>query len=353
MTKAGKNEVGGLPDFFQFGDWSANEPRNIYNKGTGPVMAAANYLMSLKAMAEMADVIGKTEDALKYSNLYAQLSPVFHSRFWTPATKSYNHNDSLETQSLNSIALGAGLVPGKYIQDVQSSLKDDVSGRDFHLTVGATGGMWLLKALSNAGHPNAAMRVATQTTEPSWGWWLAQNATTCWEDWSGVQDPTHPPQPTHNHIFLCGGLGSWLYQYLGGVRPIGHGYSVVEVAPETGSTQGPDQVSVVVETIRGEVRVSWFARDAVSIPGVALELVVEIPYTARAIVRVPVADSTLTTINEGILGMPVWRAGKFVSGCPGVDKGAITDRDRISLEVSPGKYKFIVRDAPADVRSRR
>jgi len=351
MTEAGKNEVGGLPDFFQFGDWSANEPRNIYNKGTGPVLGAANYLMSLKAMAEMADAIGKTEDSSKYSNLYTQLSPVFHSRFYTPTTKSYNHNDSLETQSLNSIALGAGLVPKQYIHEVQSSLRKDVSDRDFHLTVGSTGGMWLLPALNNANYSNAAMRVATQMTEPSWGWWLTQNATTCWEDWSGVQDPTHPPQPTHNHIFLCGGLGSWLYQYLGGVRPIGHGYSVVEVAPETGSTLGPDTLDVVVETIRGEVRVSWFARHAVSITGVALELVVEIPYTMRAIVRVPVADSALSSVEEGILGMPVWSAGKFVSGCPGVEKGSITDIDKISFEVSPGSYKFMVRDGPSNLRS--
>jgi len=340
MTEAGKNEVGGLADFFLFGDWCANEPKSIYTKGTGPVLAAANYLMSLKAMAEMADAIGKTKDASKYSNLYAQLSPVFHSRFWTPTTKSYNHNDSLETQSLNSIALSAGLVPKEYIHDVQLSLKKDVSDRDFHLTVGSTGGMYLLQALNNAGYSNVAMRLATQTTEPSWGWWLTQNATTCWEDWSGVEDPTHPPQPTHNHIFLCGGLGSWLYQYLGGVRPIGHGYSVAEIAPETGSTLGPDRVDLVVETIRGQVKVSWFARDAVS-PGVALELAIEIPSTMRAIVRVPVANISLT-INEGILNQPIWSAGKFIPDTAGVEKGYITDENQITFEVTPGKYQFLL-----------
>merc|ERR1719317_432433 len=38
MTLAGQKEEGELPDFFQFGDWSANESRSIYNKGTGPVL---------------------------------------------------------------------------------------------------------------------------------------------------------------------------------------------------------------------------------------------------------------------------------------------------------------------------
>lgn len=351
MTKAGENEPGGLPDFYQFGDWSADEPRNIYNKGTGPTMAAANYLMALNAMSEMAEAIGNAEDAVKYSNLHVKLAPVFHSRFYTPTTKSYNHNNSNETQSLNSIALGAGLVPGDYIQRVQESLTQNVRDRDYHLSVGATGAMYLLKALNNAGDPDAAMRVATQTTFPSWGYWLAQNATTCWENWSGVKDPSHPPLPTHNHIFLCGGFGSWLYQYLAGVRPLGHGYSVVEIAPETGSAQGPDRASIVVETIRGEVKVTWLVRDAVTIPTASLELIVEVPYTARAIVRVPIAGA-LTTIDEDICGLTVWGVGQFFQGCPGVDAGALTDKYKVSLEVGPGKYKFIVMDLSTNLRTK-
>jgi alpha-L-rhamnosidase len=341
MTKAGRDEIGGLADFYVYGDWCTVEPRNISTPGTGPILAAANYLMSLKVMGILAEAIGETEDALKYTQLHAELTPVFHSRFWTPATKSYNHNDSLETQCLNSVALSAGVVPEEYIPSVQASLIQDVHDRNNQFTVGATGAMWLLQSLTNAGDLDGAIDLATQTKKPSWGWWLTQNATTCWENWSGVADATHPPNPTHNHIFLCGGIGSWMYQYLAGVRPLGFGYSVVEIAPETESKQGPDAVSVIVETIRGEVKVSWLARDAVTISSAALQLNVEVPYTARAVVRFPV-DGLSVTINEEVTGMAVWKSGKFISGCPGVENGAVTDRNRVTLEVSSGKYSFIV-----------
>ena len=63
-------------------------------------------------------------------------------------------------------------------------------------------------------HLETRLQVATQTTYPSFGWWLGQGATTCWENYSGKPDPSHPPTPTHNHIFLCGGLGEWLYALL-------------------------------------------------------------------------------------------------------------------------------------------
>ena len=52
----------------------------------------------------------------------------------------------------------------------------------------------LLGVLSSNGLHEAALRVATQTTEPSWGYWWAQGSTTCWETWKGLQEGTR------NHV---------------------------------------------------------------------------------------------------------------------------------------------------------
>lgn len=62
--------------------------------------------------------------------------------------------------------------------------------------------------------------MATKTEYPSFGYWLENGATTCWEGWSGVHDRTIPEGPTHNHIFLCGGIGDWLYSYVAGISPL-------------------------------------------------------------------------------------------------------------------------------------
>ena len=39
----------------------------------------------------------------------------------------------------------------------------------------------LLDVLSSNGLHDTALKMATQTQEPSWGWWWTKNATTCWE----------------------------------------------------------------------------------------------------------------------------------------------------------------------------
>ena len=81
-------------------------------------------------------------------------------------------------------------------------------------------------------------------------------ATTCWEDYSGLADPTHPPTPTHNHIFLCGGAGEWLYRSVLGVEPAAPGWKKVAVRPLI-IAGGPASASGHVLTVRGKVSVQW------------------------------------------------------------------------------------------------
>merc|ERR1711937_1078407 len=99
-----------------------------------------------------------------------------------------------------------------------------------------------------------AMAVATQTSFPSFGYWIENGATTCWESYRGVADESHPPPPTHNHIFLCGGVGEWMYRFVAGISPGSDGYSRLTIAPEM---VGPTAASAQLNTIRGAASVSW------------------------------------------------------------------------------------------------
>jgi len=150
--------------------------------------------------------------------LHGELKEVFNSKFWNETLRSWG-KDPLELQTLNSLSLGAGLGSPEERKAAVSALVEDVTSRQDHLTVGSAGQKWLLRSLSQEGEHDTALKLALQTTEPSWGYWIENGATTCWENWSGVADPSHPPTPTHNHIFLCGGIGEWMYEYLGGIRP--------------------------------------------------------------------------------------------------------------------------------------
>lgn len=161
-------------------------------------------------------------------------------------------------QSLTTapLALG-GTIPKNLYPKVVSGLVANVAAQGNHQTVGSVGAKYLLTQLAGAGQQKTAMLVATQKTYPSFGYWLSQGATTCWENYSGKPDPSHPPTPTHNHIFLCGGLGEWLYRNVAGISPGSNGYQDVTIFPDVVADVGPRRASSSVNTVAGRVEASW------------------------------------------------------------------------------------------------
>ena len=98
----------------------------------------------------------------------------------------------MQLQTLTSVSLGAGVGTAAQRKSAVEALDKDIASRDFHLTVGSAGQKWLLRTLSKEGKHDTALKVALQTTFPSWGYWLWLGATTCWENWSGyIRNP--PP----------------------------------------------------------------------------------------------------------------------------------------------------------------
>ena len=104
---------------------------------------------------------------------------IYDARFWNSTTKSWTH-DRDQLQTVSSISLGAGIGPARRAEAV-AALHKDVASRQYHLTVGSVGAKWLLRTLSEEGKHDTALRVALQTTFPSWGWWLGKGAMSCWE----------------------------------------------------------------------------------------------------------------------------------------------------------------------------
>ena len=75
--------------------------------------------------------------------------------------------------------------------------------------------------------------MATQTTEPSWGYWTdVAGFTALGEHWPA-------DTRSRNHHFF-GAIVEWLYEDLAGIRPLEPGYRTIEFKPEiptTGSTR--------------------------------------------------------------------------------------------------------------------
>ena len=105
--------------------------------------------------------------------------------------------------------------------------------------VGAVTSKILLNVLSDNGLHQTALKTATMTTAPSWGFWWARNSSTCWESWP-LKDGHG--SGTLNHIFLCGGVGEWMWKHLVGLTPAAPQFAEVTIHPKVHPTEGPASV---------------------------------------------------------------------------------------------------------------
>lgn len=126
-----------------------------------------------------------------------------------------SEGDTNYRQSYNALAVGLKILPETFIQGTVDCLAHDVRERDFHLNTGVLATKYLLPVLSDYGYTDVAYAVATQTTYPSWGYWMANGATTIWEHWA-------LESRSRNHYAL-GTADEWFYKSLAGLGPAGLG----------------------------------------------------------------------------------------------------------------------------------
>lgn len=255
------------------GDWVSPEtPPGGGNPPEDPRVPATVFLHAiLSTVAEIAAQLGHDEVARELGSLAAAVRRAFQVAFLDGDTLTVRGvGEEGFRQSHNVLALAFGLVPDGVQQAVADAVAADVAARGHHLNTGALGTKYLLPVLSRHGHPGTALRVAQQTTFPSWGFWLANGATTTWEHWA-------IESRSRGHYFL-GTVDDWLFQDVAGIRPLEPGHRVFEVAPKV-----PDLAwaRASVETTYGPVRVRWSRG-----PG-GFEIEVDVPVGAEALVNLP------------------------------------------------------------------
>eukprot|EP01047_Picozoa_sp_COSAG01_P021425 COSAG01_NODE_1242_length_11084_cov_178.815112_2_plen_282_part_00 len=187
---ANRNSSTGLAQCDQWQDWLCGTSADGKSCCSGlpagsscPVkdeMGSFGYVQTLQAMAQMAAVLHRAGAARRYHQMAATATADFHRAFYSPQFGAYG-GDAGAVQSLTVPALVLGAAPPALKPQIVEALAYDVEHTaGYTLRVGAVTSKSLLNVLSDHGHHTAALRLATTTAEPSWGSWLARNATTCW-----------------------------------------------------------------------------------------------------------------------------------------------------------------------------
>ncbi|WP_405983831.1 family 78 glycoside hydrolase catalytic domain [Streptomyces sp. NBC_00872] len=238
-------------------------------------LTATAYLhRALTQTAELGELLGHDEDAVRYRAAADGLRDAFNAAFLDPSSGHYRTaRDPGYRQTSNALPLAFGLVPSGARASVLDSLVADITARGDHLNTGALGTSVLLRVLCAHGRPDVAHAVATQRTYPSWGHWFDHGADTMWEMW--------PLDSRSRDHYFQGTVVQWLYENVAGLRPGDAGYRTFTVRPD-GRT-GVTWARTSIRTVRGTASVAW------SRIGRDLRLTVRVPVGATAEVHVPAA----------------------------------------------------------------
>ena len=272
----------GIVDYSYYGDWSpplafGHGPYGAVSKNTPGLLMSTGYLYyNCRLISQMALLLGKGPDEAHYRMMADSTAKAFNRTYWVERSGGYGSNN----QAANSFALFLGLVDKDRIPRVVENLVKDVQANGYHLTTGNLCTKYVLEELSAHGHPDVALKIATQETYPSWGYMLANGATTLWERWEGngtgaMNSLDHP---------MMGSVDSWFYKYCLGILPDAQhpGFEKFTIRPsifkDLNSADGD------FASIKGMIKTAW-EKD-----GGYFYLDVTIPGNSTATVYVPTRD---------------------------------------------------------------
>jgi len=277
------------------------------------------FVESARLVARLAGILGRREDAARYTALADAVSSAFINRVLKPTADS----SAPRTQSAQAFSLYAGLIPPPDRSATIQGLLDDIRGtRSGHLSTGIFGTKFALDVLSREGHAQTVFDVVTQETYPGWGYMLANGATTLWEHWA-LSENTY----SHNHP-MFGSISQWFFNWLGGIQPDPEaaGFDRLVIRPQL--VDGLDWVRCSYRSVRGLVVSNWSRT-----PG-AVEWQITIPPNATATVFIPARS--LDDVREG----PGF--GVAASRAEGVRDARMEGTNAV-FSVGSGTYRFISR----------
>lgn len=312
-----------------FGDWLS-----VGNKTSPDLLATMYYAYCTTLMAEMAGAIGEKGDQSHYEENAVKIKKAFGNYYIDKTGKikvnsaiygdvtgyiEYNpkagfHGHS-QTAYANAIYMSL-LTPGEQ-ENAGRYLKELIVQNSGRLATGFLGVKPLLPALSLTGETDLAYKLLLSTDYPSWGFAVANGATTIWERWNSYTKEkafgNNAGMNSFNH-YSFGSVNEWMFENMAGIKNTMPGFREFVIKPEI-PEKGIGFVNASYHSINGEISSSWRKN------GNILRLTVRIPVNSKALVYVPA-----NTID------PVYLDNKRLD-----EK---SENGYVSIELGSGKYTF-------------
>ncbi|MBR6642645.1 MAG: family 78 glycoside hydrolase catalytic domain, partial [Lachnospiraceae bacterium] len=216
-----------------------------------PKVATAYMSRSAGNVADMAEVLGKTEDAKYYKKIAERIRSVYE-------TYLIEDDGIIEPghQAAYVRALTMDLCTGKKKEMVAEHLVKEVTENEYRLNTGFLSTPFLLPSLVEIGRADLAFRLLEQTEAPSWLHPVLLGATTIPEGWYSFDRFTD----SHNH-YSFGAVCDFLFGYVAGIRPLWEkpGYEEFLLEPVFGGSL--TEAKAEYEGLYGRITSEWKLED--------------------------------------------------------------------------------------------
>lgn len=203
------------------GDWleAGAGPENSRPVRTAvPITSTCAYYLYATILQKTATLLGFKSDASEFEVLSNQIKEGFNRRFLDKTTGQVGTIS--DTQTAHILPLHLGMIPKEIEGLVLKRLVENIHERDDHLSTGFVGTIFLLLGLPEQNQGELIHKMVMQQDNPGWKSMVKDGVQR--ETWEGgqVQMPA-----------LGAPIGAYMYQVLGGIRPLSPGFKKILIKP--------------------------------------------------------------------------------------------------------------------------
>ena len=220
-------------------EYDTDAANSIYMPGS--MISTVFHYINYKLLTEFAELIGKNDDTEYYRKEADTVRCAFLKKWYHG--NGIVHNGS---QACQALALYAGLLPEADERSAAELMNNAVAAAGYRLQTANITTPMLINMLMKHGYGDTAWKLLSRKEYPSWGYMIANGATTIWERFElkkscGMNSHNHP---------MYGAAVSGLYEGLAGWRVIvpGKRFAIAPIIPD-----GVNYYEMKIPTISGAV----------------------------------------------------------------------------------------------------
>lgn len=191
--------------------------KEIFSEGA-PEVATAYYSYSSRLFSEIATVLGREQDAIKYKQIAEKARAAYR---YTQLPDGII-NSKRQCRYVRPIAMQL-LEKAEAVQAAKD-LNYLVIENDYHLNTGFLSTPYICQVLADYGYVETAYRLLLQNTNPSWLFAVEHGANTIWESWEG--NIANASNASLNH-YSKGAVVAWLFHGVCGIKVNGQNLEIV------------------------------------------------------------------------------------------------------------------------------